>query len=274
MNYSKFFLVAGLFISAILSCNHPDIFNNNVNSGNNNNNNTNNSNLIISNVQSSVLQYTNRIDITWNKINRADSYVLYRYESYSDNSPDIYSGILNNYFSDFNALNNTLYFYKVSCVENNKEYEKSSLSNFGIYSDFVDIYEPDNNINSIEPLILNETYEALIYSCLADSQFILTDTDWYLYTGNKAGLTVYITVSNGNGFKYGDIKFIFNYKGQDQGNGELIPIDQEKQLFFDNYDPIDTEPVNVNFKIYIDNNSIDKTKNLIGKYIIRISNEF
>ena len=224
------------------------------------------------------LQSTTHIRLDWELINNSH-YNIYRYRLQSDSNPDLVvkNHNTNEYYDD-SANPDTPYFYKVTSVIDGAEGDMSNFV-FGLRSNEVDSFEDNRNLSDLQNtnagLPINQDFDAIIYSCKKDIiGGIETDVDWYKYRGTAEYFEVRITLGN-TGFNNDDMKLLFRYERSDYRiyEEEFSISDNSTTICgFDGYD-IDTglNPVNVYFKIYIDENNVDTTKNIIENYKLEIS---
>ena len=239
------------------------------------------SNNDITGLKSYVLQSTAHNRLEWDLINNS-TYNIYRYQLQSDALPDLIIQNHNtNEYEDNTSISDTPYYYKVSSIINGVE---GNLSNFifGLMSSNVDGFENNNNLNDFQDddagLPLNMEYDAIIYSCKKDNAGgIVTDIDWYKYRDIAEYFEVIVTLDN-TAFTDDDIKLQFRYESSDS-NIILkdFSINDNSSTTCGFGDPGDydndagNDPVNVYFRIYIDENNVDKTNNIIEGYKLEIS---
>jgi hypothetical protein len=152
----------------------------------------------VTGVKTTCLQYHDRIHLTWDSLEGAESYTVFRYLHKSDTDFDEEFESSSNNFDDVSAAPDTLYFYKVAGVKDSVSQEKSPNFVKGIYSGTIDSFEPNEEKATAGILPATETdIEALIYSF---SEGEAQDTDWYTYSGDFDLLDITITLPEESDF--------------------------------------------------------------------------
>lgn len=151
----------------------------------------------VSEVKASILEFSDKIRLTWKPVRGATSYKVYRYK----NRDGAYESVITTELCELNdvtVLKDTAYYYKVLWVYNSVEYGDVESRIFGLYSDTIDIYEPNDNITKIEnelgSTIFDNTKSALIYSFKNGKK----DIDYYKYSGSQEYLKVIINLEPAN----------------------------------------------------------------------------
>lgn len=140
----------------------------------------------VTGVEASCLHYTDRIRVTWNQAEGAESYKVYRYLHRESGFPDHIFSSTTTMFEDTDASADTPYFYRVASVIGAKTSELSANYVKGIYSTMVDTFEPNDDkprageVPSGAPGWGPPAPNAVMYSF---SNGEAQDVDWYTFTG-------------------------------------------------------------------------------------------
>ena len=224
---------------------------------------------VIENLNSSILQYDKKINLSWTKPDGfTGTYKIYRYTSVLQTLSYVSFDSSINEYNDTSAVQNTPYFYRVTCVLDGEEGYKNDNPSLGILSlntNYVDIYEPNDKYELITGNSTVFSKDPVIYSISDGNSGVIGDIDWYKYKGID-DLLVNIVVPN-NDFNDGDIKVSFYYNGTYQSEHEIKTNGVDNNLSY-------TSPVNpgtefeVFFKVWVNTGTVNVTKNIIQTYSI------
>lgn len=229
----------------------------------------------IENLKVTVLDATDDINLTWQVNDDADSYNIYRYLSKTDSNPVSFTSSHNEYF-DTSALYDTPYFYKVACVSGGIERGYSEMV-FGLYRSEKDEFEPNNLFSEIEQTaasvpIINQTFNAMIYSCPDGTGSVESDVDWYKYHGPVKSIFIDVDISSSD-LNDGDLKIIFYFEGNYKNEEDILIGSNEFSFEGADYDGASGD-ADVYFKIFVDESSVDKSKNILETYSIQLRDSF
>jgi hypothetical protein len=166
---------------------------------------SNNVSKYIQKVEASILQFDDRIEVTWDEQSQALSYNVYRYLSKADPNPVIFPDIMTTVFTDQYRENDPLspgankpYYYQVTWNQENYgssvEYGQGGVYALGIYSTEVDYYEINNDWTDLEDQESCSVFskdQPPITFCLDDGE---KDDDWYKYYGPVENVFILINV--------------------------------------------------------------------------------
>lgn len=178
-----------------------------------------------------------KITLNWEAVEGVDSYTIYRYK----NSPATNGYELDAKISgiDKDAVlyndtvvgleipaltENTAYFYKIACVKNGSELDKSSGYAAGIYSDVKEEFESINDtcLNtdfqdkySTVPTIDTDYYAYFHSFTDKDNNNLESDEDWYKYTAASDDTAFfYINLEGAITVETGDLRYQLLCDGQ------------------------------------------------------------
>ena len=205
-------------------------------------------------VQATILEYQNSIKVSWDHQADADTYRLYRYQSKDDSTPMSFE-TANNYYDDSKASADTSYYYKVACIRDNVEFEKTDSFAMGIYSTHLDLFEPNDSKEEARQLTVGSGVQnAVIFSLPDGIGGVDSDVDWYRIEGSGV---FEITIELENSLI--DQGIVVEYE-----NGDTVALSQ-------NYSRTVTASDSMNeFRIFFQ--SSDENLSLIGTYTIGIKN--
>lgn len=235
----------------------------------------------VTGLESSVLLYKDGIRLSWDRVEGAEHYRLYRYSLKSDPNPAVVE-LKSNSYSDSAIPEGELeqgvaYFYRVSSVKSGIESHLSSFS-AGLFGENVDSYEISGSHNSNDHYqnITGQTASTLfkadspplIYSIPDGTGGVVTDSDWYKYRGEPRLLSINVKLQSGTGLKNGKLKIKFLYNGSftepETIKDGIIP----GNYLFNSYGKNPPATVDVYYCIYIDEGLIDLDKKIIESYTV------
>ena len=142
---------------------------------------------------------------------------------------------------------------------------------FGIRSTSEDYLEEENNTYSPDDGdSTSAAGNAVLYSCRDGNSSIVTDEDWYKYKGSFQAFSVDVNFAADAGFDSGDVKLQFAYY-----NGSPINISEDlsagnNSIVFNHTDSSPPSTIHVYFRIYVNENTIDDSKDFVLPYSISI----
>ncbi len=232
--------------------------------------------IYVQRLKASLLEYNDRITISWNKHPEAESYRVYRGLSEVDTPVEVAEFSSSDdtvSYSDIKTASNNIseeqpYFYRITWEKEGSEYGAYSPMVMGVFTNNIDYDEPDNDDyvtlpdNTYTPSSANPP---LIYSFSDGAGGSEADIDWYRYHGDPENVTVNIDLTSGD-FYDNELKIRFFYNNeylapQDINNGE-------NTYLFDFQGATGT--VNLYFKVYP---VVSSSRNVIGSYYVEIKNE-
>lgn len=170
----------------------------------------------VRNLEVSILEFDNKIRLTWDSQIEAESYVVYRSTTRNGAPTPLYTfstASANVEYIDSTANVNTPYFYQIRWTKGADEYGDSSPTPMGLFSDTVDIGEPLNN----DVLTLNGgTYvevsatPPILYSFGDGMGSVEADTDWFCFEGFEGDVVV-VDVTKPAAFSDGEVFIQFYY---------------------------------------------------------------
>jgi hypothetical protein len=177
--------------------------------------------------QASLLEFDDRIRISWNTRNADDSYALYRLETAGDLDPVLITETGGNFFDDLcSALVNppdkgVPCFYRV-VWKDSEGLEHGTLASLvpGLADDFSDPFEPNDIISDLDDQNTTTVFTGSnpgLYSFSDGDVNLYQDTDWYLYENDLSinSVSVTVTFPTDTGFQPGDVEFCFWFDGQE-----------------------------------------------------------
>jgi hypothetical protein len=205
---------------------------------------------LVTGVKASCLHYSDRIRVTWNHAEGAESYKVYRYLHKKPGFLDDVFPSTTNIFEDTDASADTPYFYKVVSVIDSKTSELSANYVKGIYSTMVDTFEPNDDKPQAGEVPAGETGwapaapNAVIYSF---SEGEAQDIDWYTYTGEYSLVNIKVLLPGGSQF---DGKLTLRIEN---GNSYKILVTGENELGYSGKD------LTFSIEVTVPNADIDAT---------------
>lgn len=225
----------------------------------------------VKNLEASLLEYNNRIKLSWDRAIDVEEYIIYRASS-RDVAPIEIDRVTDSRayieYNDSTALADIPYYYQVRWINQSIEYGSASSQVLGVRSNTVDINEPLNNeystLNS-GSYVPDNSNPPILYSFNDGKGLIESDTDWYRYEGKK-GDSVSFEILKPTVFNTVELQIYYNGNLEDP-----IQISKDThQEIFTIPDPFSTqEDTTVYFKIYPVTGS---NENIIGTYSVTISN--
>lgn len=225
----------------------------------------------ITNLKASMFRFTDGISVSWDYVAAASSYKIYRYLSENDITPvELTSDVLTIF--DTSAEQNVPYFYRVSCVIDDREYEKSALVS-GIFGYYQDIYENNDDYSIVTSALPLDREQSAILHLIPDGLGgKIHDTDWYLYQGDARDIYVSLDLTLPNGYPDGAVKLLFYYEGQESAIHTAHALGMPDVFNFKPTAGI-SGTIDVYFKVYLDP-TLDAGSGLImQRYVLTISNE-
>ena len=187
----------------------------------------------------------------------------------------MFSGIEINHFFDGidnnenHPLRNQPYFYCITWTKNSIEYGGNHSFAFGVYSDFVDHFEPNDDVPYAREVLLNSyVVSSGCYSFNDGAGGIADDTDWYkCRISTDYTLSVTVRFPQDTVFLPGELRFQFYYNGKFVGPPDSF-ISYTETFVFDNYGDIPGD-VDVYFVLYP---ITDESR--VSSYTLSAGNEF
>jgi len=194
---------------------------------------------------------TSGINISWNNLEIAEKYVLYRSISITGTYTKV-TELTTQSYTDTGIVANTMYYYMVSSKFYVYETTKSSYGYGASSSITKDTYEPNETNTDAKELVVTGTIGSIYY--VKEGTNEIEDVDWYYVILPKNSL-LQITIQNENNLLNNDIQLTVN--------SNVIPVTFGTVYSINNNTGLDN--AKIYFKI-----SVDKLKmlNKSGMYKI------